>query len=618
MSKFCNVSVKTKKYTNKDGRSLSNLGIHLLREHKEEYNLADGTHKKNNEILINMNSKTLKQSLDKFIDDNDLKIRNSRTVLAYQVVFSIPKEIKNEPEKIEKFKSQTLKMLNENEIFKGNVLLAVYHGDEIQPHIQAVVVPKKGNKLAFQELLGGYPEGSNKLHKLQDDFGEAMKPLGLIRGDGTHTNGRDYKQYKKDIENLHKPLPKLPAIPQVEETKNPLKIFNKLEQLENQNIALQKQNKILKNEFNKSSFYENQNKQLKEVNLVLKNKKNNLENEKMKLSNEQMEKLRAIDCKEVMESLGYTHMKTDKSKYKSESLNLVISKENKFYENNSGVGGGGAIDLLTKVFKYSFLDARNYLAEKFGFERTAKVISSDPDKAQTLIETSLKKSLLELPKPKPNNIENIKKYLIEKRKLDKAIVEELIQKNKLYADGRNNCVFTNDKNDFAFIRGTYEVEGKKPFAGCVGKIDFIKYDFNQSKTNEIYLFESSIDALSFRTLNPNKNGVYVVLNGNALIDRVQELGIDSFDKVHLCFDNDEQGIKFCDKIKKQTTSTYEVHKPNFKDFNEDLKNGYITEQLAKTIARRDQQNSATIDRETKTTQPDSTERNNPSRRRFPR
>ena len=106
-----------------------------------------------------------------------------------------------------------------------------------------------------------------------------------------------------------------------------------------------------------------------------------------------------------------------------------------------------------------------------------------------------------------------------------------------------------------------------------GKIDFIKYDFGKSKLDKVYLFESTIDALSYRTLNPNKDGVYIVFNGSALINRVQELELDKFSKVVCCFDNDEAGKNFCDKIALSTTSTVEIDTPKFKDFNEDLKNG---------------------------------------------
>ena len=609
-SNFCNVSLKKRKYTKKDGRSLANMGIEIFREHKQEYKNADGTHKTNNEILIDKSAPTLKQSLDKFLDDNNLKVRNSRTVLAYQLIFSIPKEYKDNPKMVEKFKKQTMNFLNTNENFKGNVLCAVYHGDETQPHIQVIAVPMKNGKLAFQEMFGGFPDGADKLSKLQDDFGEAMKPLGLVRGDGTHTNGLSYQQYKKAVKEIARPVGKeVPRVPKVEDTWNP---WSKIEQLENQNEALKKQNNILAKEYNKAKFYEAQNIEVKTVNSKLKKKNNKLEMEKMKYDREQTEKLRVIDCREVMEKMGVQPLATDKSKYKTEEFNVVISKDtNKFFDNVSGVGGFGAIDLMTKVFKYTFREAREFLAQNFGFDRTATLITTDKNLTEKVVKEKLEKEVLPLPTPKPNNLPKIYDYLTQKRKIKKELVDELVSKNLLYADSKNNCVFTNEDQTFAFIRGTWE---EKRFVGTKGKIDFIKYDFGKSKTNEIYLFESAIDALSYRTLNPNKNGLYVVLNGSALINRVHELGVDGFDKVVCCFDNDEQGKKFCDKIKEQTTSQVVIDKPLNKDFNEDLING--TTKPTNSIDARNQQNATAVARETKSIDADTTEGNQPNRRRL--
>ena len=140
----------------------------------------------------------------------------------------------------------------------------------------------------------------------------------------------------------------------------------------------------------------------------------------------------------------------------------------------------------------------------------------------------------------------------------------------IYADAKNNCVFTNKQKTFAFIRGTYKA---KRYVANRGKVDFLKYDFNKSNSKDIYLFESAIDALSFRT-STNKDGEYIVLNGNGMISRVAELQLED-KKLNLCFDNDEQGKAFCDKLSKQFDCN--VYKPNGKDFNEDLSNGNSTE-----------------------------------------
>jgi hypothetical protein len=258
---FSNLSIKTKKYTKKTHGSLSNLGKHLLRMHKEKNSKIDNEKTQNNEVLIPMQCETLAQSLNKFLTDNELKTRNSATVQAFQVVFSCDKETFKDPELLEKWKVETMKFIQTDPKFKDNCLIAVFHKDEIQPHIQAVFVPRKGNKLAFNEMFGGaVVESSQKMSKLHDDYAKHYLKLGFDRGDGTHTNNLDYKQYMKSVNELNKPNP--PLNPITEEQKVLGIVINKdqiIEDLKNQIKSYKKAGK-------KSYFYEAQNKKLKKVN----------------------------------------------------------------------------------------------------------------------------------------------------------------------------------------------------------------------------------------------------------------------------------------------------------------------------------------------------------------
>ena len=568
---FCNISVKKTKYKKGNRKSLYNLWVHIMRNHKTDYQFSDKERVKDNEILIGDKDTPYTELLNSFLKTHNLKTRNSRTVQAYQVVFSIPKECFGKPELIAEWKKQVVKFVNENDIFKGNCLSLVYHGDEVQPHIQGVFVPRVGNKLHYQHLLGGV-EGSEKFHRLQDDFSASMKPLGFVRGDGTHTNGLDQRQYEKSIGELSKPSPAPVALAPVPETG----IFNKKEviSIQQSNIdKLKSENKKLKKEVKKLTFFQTQNENLKKVNSELKKSNRNYRNEKMKLNNEQLENLRQIDCNDVLSVLGYEPKSEGiTTRTKTQDLNLVVNSENKFTENKSMAQGFGAIDLLCKVFKYSFKESIEFLSSNFGFERTAKVIVANKTHTEEIVKKATKTVNLELPAPKPANLPKIVEYLTKKRGIDKKIIEEVISKNMLYADSKNNCVFTNDNQTFGFIRGTYE--GKR-FVGVKGKIDFIKYDFGNQNNTNLFVFESAIDALSYRTMHPQKDGLYIVLNGSALINRIHEVA-DKFSNVVCCFDNDEQGEKFCAKIKNSTISKVIVEKPTFKDFNEDLINGYST------------------------------------------
>lgn len=562
---YCNISIKKVKYKKTNRKSLSNLGVHLLRTHKEEYNLADKKRRGDNEVLVKMECETLSKSLDKFLDDRSIKTRNSTTVQAYQIVFSIPKESFGNPKLIDEFKKRTLDFINTNPIFAGNCLSLVYHGDEVQPHIQGVFVPAEGSKLNYKKLLGG-PDGPEKLHALHDQFAGAMAPLGLKRGDGTHTNGLSHAQYAKAVTDLQKtpqvkPAP-LAAVPEEG-------WFNKSEvisTLQDNNGKLTGENKQLRKQNKKLSFYETQNREMKNVNSRLKKRVQQLEKNQMRVDNLKLDDLRAIDCNDVMQLLGYeSKSEGETTRFRTDEINLVVNSRNQFTENKSGVSGGGAIDLLCKVFKYPFKEAISFLSSHFGADNTTRVVMSMDDKVKgTMVKATVKTVVSEMPTPKPQNISKVVEYLCQNRGIEKQLVDDLISKNLLFADNKNNCVFTNQENTFAFIRGTYE--GKR-FVGTRGDMDFIKYQYGDTKN--LYVFESAIDALSYRTINPKADGTYIVCNGSALINKVCAIA-DTFDNAILCFDNDEQGKKFCAKIQGQTVTNVSVSSPVGKDFNEDL------------------------------------------------
>jgi hypothetical protein len=598
---FANVSVKKTKIKKGNHNYATNLGKHLLRDTQEYYQLADPKQNNKNRVLINMEGPTLAKSLNMFLKKHKIETRNSTTVQAYQLVFSIPKELKNNKNAIEEFQKQVLHYVNTDPKFKDNCLMLVYHGDEIQPHIQGVFVPRTyDNTLNFKKFLGGL-NGGLKLHKLHDDYHEAVgSKLGLSRGDGTHTTGMDHKRYLKAVGELAKPV----AVPNppVEEKKAVLP-WNRIQQLEKENLVLRNNNIKLGKSIKKTLFYENQNTELQKANSKLRKINKNLEEKFMKISNEQKEKLREIPCEEVLQKLGFEITKdgVDYIRAKNHNINLVVNTEtNKFTENKSMEQGFGAIDLLMKVFKFDFLETVRMLTNGFGSTALTKVALANPKITETLVKNNVEKIVREIPKSVPKNLPKIIDYLTNIRKIDKKIIDELISKNELYADKNNNCVFINGK--FAFLRGTYQ---EKKFVSVAGEPDFLQYEFG--KSTDTYIFESAIDALSFRTLYPNKDGKYLVVGGSMLINRIHEV-VNQDSKLYLCFDSDSQGKKFCDKISSEVVNEVEIIQPKFKDFNEDLTNGNSTTKPNPTGIR-NPENATGVNGKTKEVNSNSTNRN---------
>lgn len=97
-------------------------------------------------------------------------------------------------------------------------------------------------------------------------------------------------------------------------------------------------------------------------------------------------------------------------------------------------------------------------------------------------------------------------------------------------------------------------------------------------SNQIFLFESPIDAMSFYQIY-GKEGTYISTGGNISEQGIQDIlevaKYTTSTKINFCFDNDQGGNLIKERIEKHlqnTTQTQEI-KPFFKDFNEDLQKG---------------------------------------------
>lgn len=605
--KYGNVALKKKKYTKTSRRSLTNLWKHLLRKHQLEQSTIDKNRSDLNEVLIGDTTKSLNEIREEFFEKHNLKSRNRETIECYQLVFSIPSEFINDKNMVDEFKKHTLNFINNDPKFKGNCLCAVLHNDEKQPHIQAVFVPMLDGKLAFQKMFGGL-DGPKKISKLQDDFAKNVsEKLGLQRGDGTHTNGLDYQEYMKAVSEIQA-IPEEPELPPggnggTGGLFSGFDLLNrhKVQALEEENKYLkqkldsQKSRTVLQNQVKKSNLavekLKKENKEIKKTYAeLLKNrnyfkdriieKNKEIEEMKKKYNKDEVNKLREIPLENILERLGFeVKSEGNFSRYvKTESLNLHFNTSNsKFIDNKSDISGGGAFDLLMKVFNYDFNEARNFLAQSFGVNKVTELILANEEKTKEIVKESIKKGSSEIPKPSNNEVHIAKMYdyLTETRKVKKEIVNDLMKQGRLFANEYNglvNCVFLNEERNYAFLRGT----GKKHYAGNrtkTGKAEFITFDFTgKEKTKKLYVFESCIDALCFRGLNPDENGVYFVTSGNAKMKEIPQIS-KNFDEVHICVDNDEQGKKYTLDLKSSIDNDkIKVHLPQGKDFGEDAQN----------------------------------------------
>lgn len=190
-----------------------------------------------------------------------------------------------------------------------------------------------------------------------------------------------------------------------------------------------------------------------------------------------------------------------------------------------------------------------------------------------------KKECVPLIAPEKNkNNKRLIKYLTKHRCINRDLVEKLIEEGYMYQDSNGNCVFVGftGKKKIKHISlhtaksdSTYKIDvpgSEKAFSFSI-----------KGKTDTVYVFESTIDLLSYITLFSNDmNEIYdgyVALGGvgRQALKRyvVENLNVK---KIVVCTDNDEAGNLAAELITKEFADKYVVVriKPTLKDFNEDL------------------------------------------------
>ncbi len=164
----------------------------------------------------------------------------------------------------------------------------------------------------------------------------------------------------------------------------------------------------------------------------------------------------------------------------------------KFMNWNQGVGGGGAIDLVMHLRQVGFGQALEWLEGRF-----AGLTSPQPESTSRL-------QPLTLPALAAENWPRVERYLVEERKLPKALLSPLVQSEIIYADARANAVFLLVDPDTvpvgAELRGTTTLTWRGMAPGSRKDRGF--FSLPSTPCDAIVLCESAIDAISCHALYP--------------------------------------------------------------------------------------------------------------------
>lgn len=292
---------------------------------------------------------------------------------------------------------------------------------------------------------------------------------------------------------------------------------------------------------------------------------------------ETIEKLREIDLLTYLRNYEPDNLvKINKNNYTTKEHDSLKISNGLWHWFSRDIGGKSAIDYLIHVKGNTFLEAIEILQQKSDISFSSPVLRKSKQQFNRLI----------LPKRYKDN-EHVINYLT-RRGIDKKIVLECIDNNLIYEDVNNNAVFVGFDKDgierYAFVRGTNDSRFMKDVYGSHKAFSFKLDSINEC--NEVHLFESAIDLLSYASLNKNYYetnllslaGIYSP--SQKLEDSKIPLALayylnlnPNIKKIYLHLDNDEAGRNSAKALAYVLNSKYEViddPPKSGKDFNDYL------------------------------------------------
>ena len=203
------------------------------------------------------------------------------------------------------------------------------------------------------------------------------------------------------------------------------------------------------------------------------------------------DRLRSLPLSIVLAELAATPDPHDPAKWHTARGVLSVTGA-KFINWNSDQGGGGAIDLVMHVQQVGFGQALQWLEERFTHLFSAQPVSMSATQPLTL------------PPPAPQNWPRVERYLLEERKLPRALLAPLIQSANLYADVRANAVFLLLDSHAIPIGAELRGTTPQPWRGMApgSRKDRGFFSVSCPCAQAIALCESAIDAISCHALHP--------------------------------------------------------------------------------------------------------------------
>jgi len=444
-----------------------------------------------------------------------------------------------------------------------NVVAAVWHRDELTPHIQALVVPLREDnaRLSYEHYLGG---SKYRLSELQTSYAEAVRDLGLERGvQGSQANHQDVQRWYAKITEPT-PAPEIVRRDLDVEKPNRLTLDPERWAMEQREKVVERIAPTLDAALVKAAHYEEQAAKAEANVVVLQQRARAVERERDTLQRDYtalVAQARQLDLRDTIQTLGGAQDRYDTHKWRVNDEHISINGE-RFYNHDQQKGGGGSIDLVMHVTGYSFKQAVAYLNHEAGPElAVAAAAQHGARQGQEIVDRGERAPFMQ-PAPDEDRWPQVRAYLVEQRGIPRGMVDELHERGTIYADGRANAVFLRTDAEGqavgASLRGT--LPGSE-FQGLAygtrrdeGHFSFTVGTPERYSAPQYHITESPIDALSRAALiqRAGEGGEFVFLSndGHGELPRRQiDEGLARQALVHCGFDNDAGGHKLWAQVK---------------------------------------------------------------------
>jgi hypothetical protein len=281
------------------------------------------------------------------------------------------------------------------------------------------------------------------------------------------------------------------------------------------------------------------------------------------------QQLRDLPLDEIAIRLGLTQDKYDKHKWRGEGQTISINDQ-KFYDHANFKGGYGAIDLVMHVQAREFKEALGWLADS--------ALELPPVPVRAPQPKIVERQPFQPPSTDESKWLAVRQYLVEKRQLPVALVDELHIQGKIYADAKQNAVFLRQDIEGnltgASLRGTYNDSSFKGLAtGSKREGGWFSFVQGEGQLQRIVLVESAIDALSAAALadQPGRT-MFVSTDGagsvpTSWLRQQQQQGVE----IVAAHDSDRPGEDMAWRLAAELGAVTRATPTVGKDWNEQLK-----------------------------------------------